>query len=305
MKVIHIGVHFGNYNNVLFLENLIKSILKYNTRKNVKLTILDSSKNIRIENWLKEVEKYNLFKNFNNKNDFSVQIGLKKFSYNKIEHDENGYFFVPYMKSFIDFFFNKSLDDDYLIFLPEDCQLICDLTMLDTVIRYSEEKLENNIISMLNLTKYRYRKKNNKCDKILKVNENIYLHKCKIVKGDLFSLISKELLNKLNKFDYPMPKINHAHYVTEQYTDQCIKNNINRYYLNLSPFILFENKRHPFYLQLLKKISAATNDQILLDKIKIFDNRPRKNSEENILFKSKWKYQYLLNKIKLFFKFII
>ena len=305
MKKIHIGIHFGNMENVLLLENLLKSIFIYNTRPNVKLSVFDSSNNTEVAIWLKKIMRDKTFITFDGKVIFDSNTHLDSINYKKLDYEKGEFFFVPYMKSFIDFFFERKSIDDYFIFLPEDCQLIYDLAYLDEIINFSEQNLGNYIISMLSLSQYRYKKKNNLCNQKLFVNKNFTLHKCKFYKGDIFSLTSKNLLNKMEKFNYPKSIKDHAHYVIEQYTSYCLKNKINRYYLNLSPFILFENKNHDFYLKILKKNNLSLKKKALIEKFNVSNLTREKLSEEEILLKTKWKINFLLYRLKLYINDII
>lgn len=299
MEKIHIGIHFGNIKNTLLLDNLLKSIFKYNTRNSIFITVYDSSQDKAVNDWLKNIEKQKKYLSFRD-NSFIENYFISDFFYKKIVSENYEHFFVPYMNSFIKHMCNSKFEYDYYFFLPEDCQLIYDLLYLDDIINYLKNHLNNQaIISMLNLPNYRYKKQNNICNKVIKVTDEIYLHKCKFRKGDLFSLVSKELLKKIGTFNPPENKSDQAHFVAEQYKAKCNEFKIDRYFLNLSPFVLMENKRHNYYLKIIKQNININIRNPIFEKFLKKNIKKNKLSEEQVNLSSKWKYKYILNKLNL------
>ena len=162
------------------------------------------------------------------------------------------------MKCYINTAYAIDNQNNYFVFLAEDCQFFIKGDVISLLIK-SLKKIgnDNNHINFCHWTDYRYKKYNNRIEKVININKKLSLFKTSEIKGDIFSLTSRKIYKIVGRIRSPRSWIPNT--LSEKlYRGDCIRhlnekfkiNNIKRLYPSIAPVVSFDNDYHEYFKNL-------------------------------------------------------
>ena len=314
LNKLTISVHFGKKSNYVFLQNFLKSFLICNTYPNIEIILTETSGDKEIRKWLKNLNLNNNFINFEGtktsiKKNKNTKTKLKLIFPKKIIKGRE----IPYMRCYINTAYAIDNQNNYFVFLAEDCQFFIKGDVISLLIN-SLKKIgnDNNHINFCHWTDYRYKKNNNRIEKVININKKLSLFKTSEIKGDIFSLTSRKIYKIVGRIRNPRSWIPNT--LSEKlYRGDCIRhlnqkfkaNNIKRLYPSIAPVVSFDNDYHEYFKNIIKRETLKNPDYVLCKIIsekeyykKFKNSKIKLTSAEKIYNMNNW---YKLFKTKLFF----